>query len=74
MSDIRQLASELEDLKRVRLNLMSYSHPIDLANAMAEALRHVGGMEVRDMAVKIIVDGLDELILNAKNRLKEELE
>ncbi len=73
MSDIQSMAKRLGELERVRTNLKTYSHPDDLGATIALALKYVGGTTEAQAVIALLVDGLDGVIAQEKDRMREAL-
>lgn len=71
--DLKLQFARLDELQRVRKNLQSYSHHDDLAAELARALQYIGGMEAKKLVIDVAIDGLDTLIAEAKDKLREAL-
>ena len=73
MNDIQAMARRLAELDRVRLKLNTYSHPDDLAGAISQALQYVGGTTEAEAVIALLVVGLDGVIAQEKDRMREAL-
>lgn len=72
-ANLKPQFDRLAELERVKQNLRSYSHHDDLGPTLALALKYIGGMEAKRLMVDVAIDGLDTLIAEAKDKLREAL-